>query len=496
MKTLERLEKSKNFWFLLISACVFFILRFPSLFEPNWYGDEGVYQALGLAMKNGRLLYQGIWDNKPPLLYLVYELLGSDQFWIRLASLICGLLAIFLFFKVSRKIFSSLRTSVIATSFFLVFYGLPILEGNIANAENFMLLPTLASLLLLLNIKEPSNQIVRKMNILMIFFSGLLLGISFLFKIVAIFDFGAFLFFLFFVDRNLITHLKAKQYQTYEVKKLFAYVSGFLVLPLITALFFILNGALSQFISATFLSNIGYVGYGNRLIIPQGLLILKIIILLAFSYFIFLRRRALGTKGVLTLLWFSFSLFNAFFSQRPYTHYLLVLLPSFCLLLGCALEAKSFQKLYIILLVVSFALIAKNFNFYLNIFPYYGNFISFETGKENVIQYQRFFDQMTPVDYELASYVKANTSASDYIFTWGNNAQLYALSDRLPPGRYTVAYHITGSKNGILETTKDLELKKPKIIIIMPYMNYFPFQLSGYSQKIIIEQASVYERVL
>ena len=52
MKILAKLEKSLDCWFLIIISVVFFFLRFPSLFEPNWYGDEGIYQALGLAMNS------------------------------------------------------------------------------------------------------------------------------------------------------------------------------------------------------------------------------------------------------------------------------------------------------------------------------------------------------------------------------------------------------------------------------------------------------------
>lgn len=496
MKVLEKLERSWNFWFLLASCLIFFILRFPSLFEPNWYGDEGVYQALGLAIRNGRLLYQGIWDNKPPLLYVLYAFLGADQFWTRFASLIFGIAAIVFFFYLSKKLFRNIRTSVITTSIFFLLFGLPILEGNISNAENFMLLPTLAAALILVSLKEPGNKSEQRKNIFMIFLSGALLGISFLFKIVAIFDFGAFLLFLFFMDKNIHSHLKIRRYQAYEVKKLFFFILGFLTLPILTAIFFFLKGAFSQFISATFFSNVTYVGFANNLIVPQGLLNLKIFLLLSFSYFIFLKRKLLESFGVFALLWFSFSLFSAFFAQRPYTHYLLVFLPSFLILVGSILENKKFKKTYLFLLLISLFLVATNFTFYLRVFPYYGNFFSFITNRESVAQYQRFFDRITPVDYELASFIKVSTSPSDYIFTWGNNAQLYKLTDRLPPGRYTVAYHITGSKNGLEETTNDLMTKKPKLIIIMPYMKYFPFQLLGYQQRLIIDQALVYERVL
>ena len=74
MKILGKLEGNLSCWFLIIISVVFFFLRFPSLFEPNWYGDEGVYQTLGIGMNAGRLLYKGIFDNKPPLLYFLYSL--------------------------------------------------------------------------------------------------------------------------------------------------------------------------------------------------------------------------------------------------------------------------------------------------------------------------------------------------------------------------------------------------------------------------------------
>lgn len=495
MKILEKLEKNNNFWFLLLASFIFFILRLPSLFEPYWYGDEGVYEVVGSAIRNGRLLYQGIWDNKPPLLYLLYSSLNSDQFWVRFASLIFGLLSVIVFFYLSRKLFKSFTTSLITTSFFVIFFGSPILEGNIANSENFMVLPTLLGALVLLNLSIFPKKKDETKSLFMVFFAGALLGISFLFKIVAVFDFGAFLFFIFFTDKNLLFHLKEKRYQAFEVKKLFCYVGGFLIFPIFTAFFFLLQGAFTPFISATFFSNIGYVGYGNKFFIPQGLLILKVVVLLLFSFLLFLKRKILGMTVVFSLLWFSFSLFNAFFSQRPYTHYLLVFLPSFIILLGLVIELKKFKLIYAITLLLSLIIIIKNFNFYANIPGYYENFLSFELDRESVWEYQSFFDRMTPLDYRLASFLKENTKTSDYIFTWGNNAQLYKLTDKIPPGRYTVAYHITEAKNGISETSNDLKLKKPKFIIIMPYMRNFPFQLSNYRFRLIIDNAYIYERI-
>lgn len=495
MKFLGELEKSKNFWFLLITSLFFFILRLPSLFEPYWYGDEGVYQVLGLAIRNGRLLYKDIWDNKPPLLYSLYALFNSDQFLIRLVSLIFGIATVIVFFLLAKKIFNKNRTSIIVTSFFALLFSLPILEGNIANAENFMLLPIVSSALILTHVNGSILQRSQNKNLLLISLSGLMLGIAFLFKIVAVFDFAAFSLFILFMDDRLLEHLKHKKYFAFEVKKLTYFVAAFSSLPLLIFLFFFLKGALPDFLRATLFSNVGYVGYGNTLIIPQGLLILKLLILSAFVFYIYKKRESLGVGNVLILLWFSFSLFDAFFSQRPYTHYLLMLLSSFCLLLGALIESTRYKLFFASLSLISFLLVLLNFNFYTKTFYYYGNFLSFETGKETVKSYQTFFDKMTPIDYELALYIKTNLKTKDNIYIWGNNAQLYKLTDKLPPGKYTVAYHVMGMKGGIEETIKALSIKRPKLIIIMPYMDSVPFSLMDYSKKTMISGVSVYERI-
>src|SRR3990167_3716315 len=84
--------------FLSLASVVFVILRFPSIFEPHWYGDEGIYEIIWIAINNGRVLYSEIWDNKPPLLYLIYALFNGDLFYIRFASLISGVFSIIFFF--------------------------------------------------------------------------------------------------------------------------------------------------------------------------------------------------------------------------------------------------------------------------------------------------------------------------------------------------------------------------------------------------------------
>lgn len=493
MKILEKLEKSRSFWFLLIISLFFFFLRFPSLFEPYWYGDEGIYQTLGLGIDNGRLLYRDIFDNKPPFLYVLYAIFSSDQFLLRLASLIFGVFSLTLFFKLCKKILENEKASYLATFFFALFFGLPLIEGNIANAENFMLLFNIAGGFLI--IKSFDLNVNKKYAVL--FCAGLILSISFLFKIVGLFDFAAFLVFLFFVNftKNFKDILKPK-HLLIELKNLFPYILGFIIPVVLVFVYFLTSGGYEYFIKATFANNIGYVGYGNKFIIPQGLLILKLGVLILSLTFIFLKRKVLDNGSVFIYLWVLFSLFNALFSQRPYTHYVLVVIPSLCLLLGLVFLKNKRFIFNLSLLFVAIVLLFLNFVFYIKTIFYYQNFISFMAGQKTAYQYQRFFDGNTPNDYELASYINRVADKNDNIFIWGNNAQVYKLTDKLPPGRYTVAYHITGYQDGIPNTKEGLEKNKPKFIIIMENVSKFPFSLFEYTQKMNINGTNIYERIL
>ena len=493
MKILAKLEKSFDVWFLIIVSFVFFLLRLPSLFEPDWYGDEGIYQVLGLGIKAGRLLYRDIFDNKPPLLYLLYSFVSSDLFLIRLLSLLFGLLSVWAFFFLAKKLLNRPKVVYISTALFAVFFGLPLVEGNIANAENFMLFLNILGGYLVLKSLERNKPNTKY---IMLLSAGLIVGLSFLFKIVALFDFAAFCGFLFFANysKKLFDIFKLKNLIV-EIKNLLPFVLGFLAPIVLTALFFIFNHAFANFLTATLSSNVGYVGYGNKLIIPQGLLILKLALLGAFSLFIFYKRKTYGNAFSFVALWLAFSLFNAYFSQRPYTHYVLVLLPSFCLLIGLFFVNKNFSKLAGTLAIASFIAVLLSFTFYIKTVFYYQNFISFAADGESVYAYQSFFDGSTPRDYEIAGYINSHALPGDNIFIWGNNAQVYYLTQKLPPGKYTATYHITSYKDGYSNTLAGLSKNQPKFIVIMPNVSAYPFSLTNYSQAINIQNVPIYEKL-
>jgi len=487
MKLLKRLQESKEYWYLLYLSIFFFFLRLPSFFEPLWYGDEGIYQAVGTSMRAGRLLYVGTWDNKPPMLYIVYAILNGDQFSTKLASALVGIGCIIVFYFLAKALLQVKRNAFLLTLTFVVLFGLPLIEGNIANAENFMMLPILVAGYLIVTKSE-------KLTDKQLFSIGLLLSFAFLFKVVAAFDIAAFGLYLLFLQYKKLDKWKEL------VRYIIPYALGVLSLVVLCALFFLFNGAFWDFFNGSFRQMVGYVSYGNTFIIAQGLLLLKFILLASFIGFLFLKRENFSHPSLFILLWVAFSLFNAFFAGRPYTHYVLVLLPSF--LLFTAIVVMNFSQpqrktphhlLWKGVLILLFILILKNFHFYNKTLSYYPNFISYVTHTKSEEAYQRFFDGNTPRDYQLASFLTLHLKPSDNLFVWGNNAQLYKLTGKIPPGRYTVEYHMNARKDTILETQEAVLRAQPKYIVVMPNSSTFPFSLSGYKERYSIEKAIIYE---
>lgn len=494
--------KPREFIFLLGSSLIFFLLRFPSLFEPHWYGDEGIYQAIGYALNNGRELYSTIWDNKPPLLYLLYSIFNAEQFALRAISLLFGIASIIAFFFLAKKIYRSQKATFLSTSLFAILFSLPTFEGNIANAENFMLFFIILTGYFIIPHRVTEQAFPKKNHL---FFSGILLGIAFLFKIVAIFDTASFILFLFLLHSPII-HSFSDILRLFEKKRLLHFIAkilplllGFISLFAAAMFYFLLNGTHGDFLHAVFARNVEYVGYKNTYFFPQGLLVTKLLLLLTSVVLFTWKKDTFSLTLRFILIWLGFSLFNAYFSQRPYTHYLLVLLPSFCLAVGLltTLSKKARIKLAVLLFGIAFLLL-NTFRYYSvrKTVGYYGNFISYIQGEKDLRAYRAFFDRRTPLYYDLASYLKNHVKENEEIFIWGDAPQIYLLSHTIPVGRYTVAYHILSSSDNTEEAFTSINNRPPRFLVVLHDAPVMPFFWTFYQPKVTIEGATIYERTL
>jgi hypothetical protein len=438
----------------MLYAILFLILRLPSLFEPYWYGDEGIYLALGQGIRKGLLLYQQIHDNKPPSLYYLAAF-SQTVFGFRLLLLIFMIPTIYFFYRLAKN-FLSPRLAKYSTLLFLILSSIPLIEGNIANAEVFMLLPTILAILLFL------YPLKSKISPLLL--SGLLLGLAFTIKVPVAIEFA-------FLCLWILVFQKSK------IKNLFVFSLSFLTPILLFTLYFAVKGAFEPFLFAALLQNFGYLsswstGTQSSSLASGGLIIRGLVLAIAWALSYFLYHRKVISKNLFFLsAWFFAALFGALLSGRPYPHYLIEVLPPLCLLIFYLSKNKIWVSLVIALLV--FSLFRYKFYFY-PVFSYYKNFYSYALGQKSLDSYRRYFSSEMTNNYSLATKIRSLTSPNDRIYVWGDQSYLYPLSDRLPSTKYIVSYHVVDF-NAYELTMSQLKALTPKIIVYYPQASR-PFQ--------------------
>jgi len=448
---------------VIISGFLVLILRLPSLFEPCWYGDEGIYLTLGQEIRQGQMLYRDVHDNKPPLLYLLAAAAGN-VFWFRFILLFWMLVTTLLFFKLAEEIFpKKKRVQSLLTFAFVILTSIPALEGNIANAEIFFIFLIIAGFWAFLKKKH--------------FWAGFLLGLSFLFKSPPLFDFGSLLVF------SLLTALSEKKLKESFKKVVLPMCGGFLLPFLTTIIYYSSQGALFYYIKSAFLLNFPYLsswGDSGKSILANGLF-QRGLILLVFLVLIFWQRKKLLCRPItlLTSLWLSFALFGALLSGRPYPHYLLqVVAPLLIVLAIISFDFSLFlkKKIFLLLFLPVFLVPGAFFAYHFYTYPtlkYYKNFAQFVLRKKTRSDYCSWFDSRVNRNYRLAEFIRTSVPRKERIFIWGNEPCIYALSRRLPVGRYTVAYHIIDF-DGYEETMAAMLEQPPRLIVLVPFDKPFP----------------------
>ncbi len=448
---------------LFVLLLIVFVLRIPSFFEPYSYGDEMIYLTLGEAIRRGIPLYKGIHDNKPPLLYLLAAVAGN-LFWFKAILAGWSLITIFIFWKLTEVVFPKRqKAQMIATSIFALLTTIPLLEGNIINSELFMIGPIILGFLIL---------ITRKNNVKNLLVSGFLFSIAALFKIPAAFDLPA------IVVYWLITEKDLNKKSFVEIfKKTMILAVGFLTPIFVTFVWFYFAGALKEYFIAAFAQNFGYLSsfrpgdIQKPFLIKNGPLLIRAAIVLATSLILFRFRKKLSKEFVLSSLWIFFSLFAVTLSERPYPHYLIQMTAPLSLLLAMFFTKQNMEQLYTIIPLFFAFLVPVYYNFwYYPTVPYYKNFVNLVSGKISKDQYLNTYGSQVPRNYQISNFLVSSTTRSDKVFVLGDGVPIYALSRRLPPGKYVADYHIKDFSSEE-QTISIMETDLPAFIVIQPGYN-------------------------
>lgn len=392
-------------------------------------------------MQRGAVLYRDIWDNKPPLLYLIYAL-HPTLLWAKISATIFVLGTVFLTYKIAKNHLAALLVGILLS--------LPLLEGTIANAELYFVLPiALAALILLTKIQ----------SLITPFIIGILFTVALLLKIPAIFDFlGLFLAYL-------LTHRKVKPLVLISL------------IPLISFIFligyFFSQGALSDFLTASFSQNASYVAIGsgpfsklNNPLFLKAILLFLVICLISVIYYL----RRVSKEFVFLSFWFAFSLYGALLSNRPYMHYLLQIVPP-AVILFFYLLSNIRKYLYIALIFFSLTLfgLIRMFTgaFALDTRSYYANWFDYVSERKLWTDYANYFDSRTSNNYDLTKFIVYNSQFNEPLFVWGDNAFVFALSNRPPATKFIQAHHLTTIDPANYNALMNQLIKvRPKFIII------------------------------
>lgn len=467
----EAVEKWEKKWgWLGLILLVVLLLRIPSLFEPYWYGDEGIYLTLGQAVRGGVRLYKEIHDNKPPFLYLIAAIAGGNQFWFKFITTGWSLATVSFFAKLANKVWEGRQKRVmVATGIFALLTTLPWWEGNIANAELYFLLPTLVAAYWLWD-KNPTSKAV--------WWSGVMLGLGGLFKMPALLEAGVW----------PLVWLAEKNKKWWKRSLILGLG---IAMPLVISLgYYLLKGSLNEYWVAAWRQNLPYLsswqaGGGGGVYSIKGRAIVAALLItpiLGLASVWGRRTTIVGVWGVITL-------FAALLSGRPYPHYLLQMAGAAALGVSLILTKKTRGKVVLAGVGLVAALSWVGFKFYnYQVASYYFNYVKWLAGVQNKQEYFAWFNPQVNTNYEIAKVVKSGSTVRQKVFVWGDEPMVYALSGRLPATKYIVKYHIKDF-GGQEETLIKLRQDPPKYIVSFGGDEELPGLSELINDRYILEQA-------
>jgi 4-amino-4-deoxy-L-arabinose transferase-like glycosyltransferase len=432
-------------WNLPAVMAIALVWRLPSLFDPPWVNDEGTYFAVAQAMAHGSRLYTGIWENKPPAIYLMYwavnRVLGPSLVTVRVLATLAVLILCLVVYLVARR-YVAQTSALAATVLTGLLMGTPLLEGTTANAEVFLALLSAVGAYLAIARRWPAA-------------AGCILALAVLFKAVAAFDAAALGIWLLFNER----------------RRLAAYAGAFISVLALVLVGCAATGILAGMVRDAFLYDLGYLGHGNGGGVPW-LLVVKLGVLAGVT--VPLRR------APYPYLWLAYTLAAAFFSGRIFGHYTLQFIPALSIVAAMTLRRPAAGRTALLALppvflgaglacaVAGWCLAATGHDSILaRRLQYYSNFARYALHTESRWAYQAQLDDHVDRNIRVANAVRKLPPGQ--LLVWGNTPWVYVLSGRQPATPYTSAVRqpeVPGETNALRASI--LAESPREVVIVRP----------------------------
>lgn len=475
-KNLMQLRHKVNAAFIIIPLILIiaFAVRIPFLNEPV-DRDSGFFAAIGKSMHEGVALYKDVIDNKPPGVFLIFFLLfyflKPTLFVVNLFVTLWSCSTAVLVYLIAKETLGQ-KTAFIASFIFAVFSSSPFIEGTKGMVESFMVSFVLIGLLLFINY-------LKKHNIIFVFFAGLSLGVGFLFKQVALFDFFAvagciFLLFIFSKHNFGFKGL---------LRKNILLMCGFIIPFLVFLVYFYFKGTLADFIFSICTFNFKYTklfGYS------QGNYWAK------FCYFNF----AMFKKFSFLYLGGIIFIFQAFFSrakkEKGNNYILLLVVWAICTFLGISLTGRFFPHYYITLMPVISIMMAnvvvvsfENITSRKISLVHLSIILCFLlTITNSILKHYKYYFVYSPVEISMNTYlwepfveakaigyyIKEHTDPKDDLYVWAEEPEIFFYADRKSIDRYwkntPFIYFSSFFPKAPAEVISSLRSKKPKYVVV------------------------------
>ena len=486
-------RSSYFYWGMLLLVILFTAFIRIRLLSIPLERDEGEYAYMGQLILQGIPPYLISYNMKLPGIYAAYALImsvfGESIEGIHLGFLFINAATTLMVFLVAKRLDDS-TTGIIASASFAILSVSPSVLGTSAHATHFVLLPALGGIFLMLKAIDSGKW-------KHLFWSGILLGISFMMKQPGVFFIiFAFLYLLFNLERRHDIPFRTLLKQG----ALFLFGS---ILPFVLTLGILsMVGVFEKFWFWTFLYAYEY---ASQIPFSIGLkrLLAQVPHIMGHFYLLW----AVAGLGISALSWDKISRIHAPFILGFFVfsflavcpglyfreHYFVLILPAVSLLIGIGINSlkrlilkfqPTFQWMPAILFLVSFFIgVVQQGSFFFKLTP-------FEACRA-MYGYNIF-----PESIRIADYIKTHSKENDKIAVLGSEPQIYFYSNRHSATGYIYMYDLMQNKKYALkmqkEMAEEIEKAKPTYLIFVNVL--FSWMWNERSDRYIFNWFEAYQK--
>ncbi len=422
---------------LLALAVVTVVLRMHTATEPLTM-DTAVYGYISHALLSGEKLYTGVWDHKPPgifMLFMVSEFFFGYTLKAMAYTGVIFTLASLLFLYLFLKETAGRYAAVIGAALWTLASNSVLLQGNENNAEVFLNTFTLAALWAFVRSRKSTS---KKYLVL----CGASFAIASLFKTIAVFPLIAVT--VYAVLSPCSEEGEVDGARPREKNRVRTLVSLFLpgaILWTAVFLYFAVQGRFPEFWESVFVFNANYSGsiFSNVwtfitspvLVFHEAYLDVWFLVISALAW-IFVSKKEYGpgqsgrlTRGFFILLFIGV-LVEVASPGKYFNHYYQLMIPIFCIL-GALFFVDlreritvngnlSGKAVFVLLILLTF----------LNLAWYQARYLSMTPDEVSRVKHGSGAIDIR----EMAGFVEARTSPCETIYVWGGEAGIYYYSGR------------------------------------------------------------------